>query len=84
MKKSTIIAVAAVLILGLATFGHAKYVSGFKIVEVAEKQVTIQKGDEDPVVVQVKKDGYKVGEKVKFDAQRMKIKQAPKQPLEGC
>jgi len=84
MKKSTVIAVAAVLILGLASFGHAKYVSGFTIVEVAEKQVTIQKGGDDPVVVQVKKDTYKVGDNVRYDEKKMKIKPAAKQQLEGC
>ena len=84
MKKSTFIAVAAVLILGLATIGHAKYVSGFKVVEVAEKQVTIQKGDDDPVVVEVKKNKYKVGDEVKYDADRLKIRAVQTKPLEGC
>ena len=84
MKKTTVVAVAAVLIMGPASFSHAKYESGFEVVEVGENQVTIQKEGSDPVVVEVKKDGYKIGDKVKYDADRLRIKPAKKQQFEGC
>lgn len=87
MKKRTIIALTAAFIFGLVSYSYAKYVSGFTVVDVADKQVTIQKGEEAPVMVNVKKAGkYNVGDKVKFDAGKMKVRKAkPKADYEmGC
>ncbi len=74
MKKSTIILVAALFVLSMVSLGHAKYVKGFKVVDVAENQVTIQKGNDDPVAVKVKKVKYKIGEEVRYDAEKLKIR----------
>ena len=86
MKKSTVVIVAVALVMGLTSFSYAKYVTGFKVVEVLEDQVTIQKGDGDPVKVTVKKaKKYKVGDKVKYNEEKLKIRQTKvKKALMGC
>lgn len=85
MKRKKMIAVVTVLVLALASFGYAKYVSGFKVVEVSGDQVTVQKGEENPIVVTGKSSGYKVGDEVQYDAEKQRLKAAKsKKPLEGC
>lgn len=79
MKKKMIVVVTA-LVLALASFSYAKYVSGFKVVEVAGQQVTIQKGEEKPVMVTVKNGSYQVGDKVLYDADKVRVKKE----FEGC
>jgi hypothetical protein len=81
MTKRTTIALAAALVLALASFSYAKYVSGYKVVEVAGQQVTIQKDNEEPVIVQVGKGKFKAGEAITFDADKKKIK---KEYAGGC
>jgi hypothetical protein len=82
MRKNTVIALAAALVLSLASFSYAKYVSGYKVVGVSEQQVTIQKGAETPIDVQVKKAKFKVGDNVLYDEEQMKLKL--KKGYEGC
>ena len=85
MKRSMVLVIAAMCFLGMASLSQAKYVSGFKVIEVVENQVTIQKGSDDPITVPVKKKNYNVGDKVKYDADRQKVRAAkPKQGVEGC
>lgn len=79
MKKKMIVVVTA-LVLALASFSYAKFVSGFKVVEVEGKQVTIQKGEEKPVMVTIKNGRYQVGDKVLYDADKVRVKKE----LEGC
>jgi len=84
MKKCTVVLVAA-LILGLASVTHAKYETGYKIVEVADNQVTIRKGNSEPIEVMVKKNGYEVGDEVKYDAGKQKIRRSDsRKELAGC
>lgn len=80
MKRKMMIAVVAALVLALASFSYAKYVSGFKVVEVSGQQVTIQRGEEKPVMVTVKNGGYQVGNKVEYDADKVRVRKVP----EGC
>jgi hypothetical protein len=79
MKKKMIVVVTA-LVLALASFSFAKYLPGFKVVEVEGEQVTIQKGEEKPVMVMVKNGRYQVGDKVLYDADTSRVKKE----LEGC
>ena len=84
MKRKIVIAVVA-LVFGLASFSYAKYVKGYKVVEIMDKEVTIQKGEESPVMVTVRKASkYKIGDKVKYNADRLKIRKAtPKNDYKG-
>ena len=85
MKKSIVIVFTAMLVLSLTAISYAKYVSGFKVVDVVENQVTIQKGNSDPIAVEVDKNTYKIGDKVRYDAKKLKIKASkPKKGVEGC
>lgn len=85
MKKYFVFAVALILVLALASFSYAKYVFGYKVVEVSEDQVIIQRGNGDPITVTVKKGKYKVGDKVKYDAEKAKLKPVEiSKPFEGC
>ncbi|MEJ2690442.1 MAG: hypothetical protein P8130_10920 [Deltaproteobacteria bacterium] len=83
MQKIKVILLTAALVLGLSSVSFAGYVGGFKVVGVTESQVTIQKGQEKPVQVKVDHKRYRVGEKVKYDAEKGKLRKEPRK-LEGC
>lgn len=80
MKKNTVIALTTALVLGLASFSYAGYVKGFEVVGVSEDQVSIQKGKAEPVQVPAGKKKFKVGDKVSFDAKKLKLRKV----IEGC
>jgi len=85
MKKRMILALTAALLLGFTQAGYAEYISGFKVVEVTTEQVVIQKGDAEPVKVMITNEKFKVGDKVKFDAAKNKVKKIRKLIKdEGC
>ena len=83
MKKNKMILLTAAFVLALSSLAYAGYTKGFVVVGVSEDQVTIQKGEEKPIQVQVGKKTYHVGDKVKFDAEKGKMKRE-RRALEGC
>ena len=80
MKTSKMLALTTALLLGLASICYAGYVRGFKVVAVADEQVTIQKDKAEPVKVLVAGKKFAVGDKVMFDAKKQKM--IPE--TEGC
>ena len=83
MKKNKVILLTAAFVLGLSSLVYAGYMKGFEVVGESEGQVTIQKGQEEPIHVQVGKKKFRVGEKVKYDAEKAKLKRE-RRALEGC
>ena len=83
MKKSKVIILTAAFVLGLSSLVYAGYTKGFVVTGVTEDQVTIQKGEDKPIQVQVGSKKYHVGDKVKFDAEKGKLRRERK-ALEGC
>lgn len=85
MRKNTVLAVTIALVMGLTQVGYARYVSGFKVVEVTETQVVIQKGNDEPIKVEIKDGKFKVGDQVKYDAENLKVKTVkPQKAIDGC
>jgi len=85
MRKNMVLAVTIALVMGLTQVGYAKYVSGFKVVEVTETQVVIQKDNEEPIKVEIKDGKFKVGDQVKYDAEKLNVKEVKaKKAIEGC
>jgi|GEM_PF-2544351 len=85
MKKNTIIAILTAMILGLASLSYAGYAKGFKVIAVKDGQVTIQKGESEPVEVAGVDGKFKVGDQVKYDADDQKIrKEKVRRAIEGC
>ena len=80
MKTSKMIAMITALLLGLASLCYAGFVTGFKVVGVTDDQVTIQKGEAEPVKIQTAGKKFAVGDKVSFDAKKQKVIKEP----EGC
>ena len=74
MKTSKRIALTAVFLLALATISYAGYVKGYKVVGVVDGQVTIQKGQAEPVQIQVGNKKFVIGDKVDYDAQKGKLR----------
>ena len=85
MRVNTVLALTAVLLLGLTSTSYARYEGGFRIVEVKEGQVVLKKGKADPILVDVKKDKFNVGDMVKYDAKKLKIlKPRIRKYIGGC
>ena len=83
MSKNKVILLAAAFVLGLSSLAYAGYTKGFVVVGVTDDQVTIQKADEKPIQVPADVRRYRVGDKVKFDAEKGKLRKERKK-LEGC
>lgn len=83
MKINKVVILTAAFVLGLSTLVYAGYTKGFVVVGVTGNQVTIQKGQEKPIQIQVDNKKYRVGEKVKYDAEKGKLRME-RRPLEGC
>ena len=85
MRKNTVFAVAVVMVLGLSQVAYAKYVSGFKVIKVTETQVVIQKGEAEPVTVEVKSGKLEVDDEVKYDAEEQKVMKVRRRTqIVGC
>lgn len=80
MKTSKMVGLVAALLLGLASVTYAGFIVGFKVVGVTDGQVTIQKGQAEPIQVQVGNKKFAIGDKVEFDAQKGKVRRTE----EGC
>lgn len=80
MKNKKVIALAAAMVLGLATLSYGGYVTGFRVVAMADGQVTIQKGKAEPIQVAAGDKKFAVGDKVSFDVKNRKVRPEP----EGC
>ena len=83
MKKNKVILLTAAFLFGLSSFVYAGYMKGFTVTEIEKGQVTIQKGEDKPIHVEVGKKKFRVGDKVKYDAERGKL-QRERRKLEGC
>jgi len=83
MKKNIVIPLTAAFVLGLSSLVYAGYEKGYVVVGTSENQVTIQKGQEEPIQVPADMKRYRVGDKVKFDAEKGKLRKE-RRPLEGC
>jgi len=83
--KNSVIALVIGLTLGLTQIVYAGYVGGFKVTEVGDSQMVIQKDDAEPITLKIKNKKFKVGDKVKYDAKKLKVRKDRKsKPLEGC
>ncbi|MCK4783825.1 MAG: hypothetical protein KAV87_08760 [Desulfobacteraceae bacterium] len=80
MKRTTMIALITALVLGLTSVSYGGYLQGFEVVGVTGEQVTIKKGKAEHVQVPTGKDKFKVGDKVSFDPQKLKLRIK----IEGC
>jgi len=85
MGKKTAIALLTVFVLSLTSISYAGYLKGFKVVGVSNGQVTIQKGDAEPIQVTEVRGKFNAGELVKYDAEKHKIKKAVvRKAIAGC
>ncbi|MDH3348516.1 MAG: hypothetical protein OEM02_10530 [Desulfobulbaceae bacterium] len=83
--KNLLFALVIGLTLGLTQIVYAGYVAGFKVIEVGDSQMVIQKDDAEPITLKLKNKKFKIGDKVKYDAKKLKVRKDRKsQPLEGC
>lgn len=74
MKKISVILAAALLTLALCGTIYAKYIKGFVVVNKTEDTVIIKDKNDVEVSVKTKPSKFKIGDEVKYDEKRNKLR----------
>lgn len=82
MKKISLLVAAITLSLVLCGTLYAKYLKGFVVVSTSEKSVTIKDREGTETTVQTAPGRYKIGDEVRYDPKRNKLRQDVEPP--GC
>lgn len=82
MKRIFIIIAVTLLTITLSGTIYAKYKKGYEVTNKTEDSVTIKGKKGDEITVQIKSKKYKVGDKVKYDAKKNRLRKDG--PIEGC
>ena len=84
MKKISILLAAVLLTLALCGTIYAKYIKGFVVVNTTSDTVIIKDKDNIEISVITKKPGkFKIGDKVKYDEKKNKLRAEVRQNYGG-
>ena len=84
MKKISILLVSVLLTLALCGTIYAKYIRGFVVVNKTEDTIIIKDKNDVEISVKIKKPSkFKIGDKVKYDEKKNKLRSDVKQDYGG-
>ena len=73
MKKFHLALVVVGLSVVFSQTCEARYFPGYKVTHVEGKTVTIQEKDKEPIILEIKRKKFKVGDPVSYDPKKKKI-----------